>query len=425
MAGNAQNKLGELFVDIGVGGLGKTLKSLNSVSASFLLTKNAATQLVKPIVNMTHKFGQNAMGLEKMKLTFGTTIEQAQRMQAAFKKLGMEELGSDIQKISDLLTAKDYQGLGENFMAAMSKMQIDISEYNGSLESTLELFDKISDGLSEITKEEGAHQARFWAKQVSSDYSSLMFAKEQGLQFRNLPSIANEMSQEEVNKLIDGEKALINLQQTVFQSMSKIFVDNEEIITKAFKKLAGVAEDAPKTIKKFEKASIEMGKELKVQAPKVGTNVVIGGATGYVGGQVTKALIPIVAKEIAKKMGKKALLSTGAKAIFGGALEAIPGLGTAAGIALGVSTAADIAKMKEIYDDVMKNPQKYVDNNEIKQFEIMPELDALGESNLINNTTINVNQNITSTDPSLAGDESLRKIQEAKNRIAANKFSQD
>ena len=34
----AQNKLGELFVDIGVGGLGKTLKALNSVSASFLLT---------------------------------------------------------------------------------------------------------------------------------------------------------------------------------------------------------------------------------------------------------------------------------------------------------------------------------------------------------------------------------------------------
>lgn len=67
----AQNKLGELFVDIGVGGLGKTLKALNSVSASFLLTKNAAQQAVTPLLNMTKEGASLATTLSKISAATG------------------------------------------------------------------------------------------------------------------------------------------------------------------------------------------------------------------------------------------------------------------------------------------------------------------------------------------------------------------
>lgn len=391
MAGNAQSKLGELFVDIGVNGLGKTLKGLNSISASFLLTKNAATQLVKPIVNMTHQFGQSAIGLEKMKLTFGTTIEQAQRMQAAFKKLGMQELSGDIQRISDLLAAKNYQGLGENFMAAMSKMNIDIRDYNGSLESTLDLFDKISDGLEQITKGEGAEQARFWAKQISSDYTNLMFAKSQGISFSNLPKIANELSQEEVNTLIEGEKALQDLQMSVFKAMSKIFVDHEQGIINIINKFGGIVDKAPKVAETL--------------TPHAKDYAIKGGA-GLAGGLVVKA----VAKEAVKQMGAKTLLKTGAKIGLGAAAETVPFLGTAIGIASVASAASDIKKIKDIYDDVSG-----------KKFEYAPELDRLGESNLTNRTLI-INQNINTSDSVQAGRESIKEARAAENRATAHQL---
>lgn len=67
----AQSKLGELFVDIGVGGLGKTLKALNSVSASFLLTKNAAQQAVTPLLNMTKEGASLATTLSKISAATG------------------------------------------------------------------------------------------------------------------------------------------------------------------------------------------------------------------------------------------------------------------------------------------------------------------------------------------------------------------
>ncbi|MBQ2285319.1 MAG: hypothetical protein II244_06610, partial [Clostridia bacterium] len=73
MTGQAQNNLGQLFVDIGVGGLGQTLKALNSVSASFLLTKNAATQAIKPFIDMGKQAANSAVGIGKMAAALGTT----------------------------------------------------------------------------------------------------------------------------------------------------------------------------------------------------------------------------------------------------------------------------------------------------------------------------------------------------------------
>lgn len=53
----AKNEAGQLFLDFGATGLGKLVKGLNSLSASFLLTKNGAEQALKPIISMS----QNAV----------------------------------------------------------------------------------------------------------------------------------------------------------------------------------------------------------------------------------------------------------------------------------------------------------------------------------------------------------------------------
>ena len=60
----AKNEMGKLFVDIGIGGLGKALKSLNSVSASFLLGKNAAMQFAQTI-SQPFKEAGNAATISK------------------------------------------------------------------------------------------------------------------------------------------------------------------------------------------------------------------------------------------------------------------------------------------------------------------------------------------------------------------------
>lgn len=98
---NAKSELGQLFVDIGSSGLGTLIKGLNTVSASFLLTKNAATQFIKPIIEISQKAGRSILGLEKIRAVTGLTIDQLQEL-----KLWANESGVDfsnfINQVSSL-----------------------------------------------------------------------------------------------------------------------------------------------------------------------------------------------------------------------------------------------------------------------------------------------------------------------------------
>lgn len=86
----AQSKLGELFVDIGVGGLGKTLKALNSVSASFLLTKNAAQQAVKPLIDMSKQGASLSVAFDKISAATGISFEKLQNIRNWAKRNNVE-----------------------------------------------------------------------------------------------------------------------------------------------------------------------------------------------------------------------------------------------------------------------------------------------------------------------------------------------
>lgn len=116
--GAAQNKLGELFIDFGSSGLGTLLKGLNSVSASFLLTKTAAQQVIKPFQQMTTKALTTVTGWDKLNATMGLSLKELQDINI-FSKLNNVDFNQYIgqiktaqQKLIDIQTnmSNDVQG---------------------------------------------------------------------------------------------------------------------------------------------------------------------------------------------------------------------------------------------------------------------------------------------------------------------------
>ncbi len=158
--GQAQNQLGQLFVDIGVGGLGQTLKALNSVSASFLLTKNAATQALKPFVDMGKQAANSAVGIGKMAAALGTTTLNAQKLQYYLKTYQAEGLEGDVASLQNMFT-KMRAGLGgmSGEMATswnMIGLKKNWSDYSGSFEDTLQFIQDVKNALksSGMTEQE-------------------------------------------------------------------------------------------------------------------------------------------------------------------------------------------------------------------------------------------------------------------------------
>lgn len=76
----ATKGLGELFVELGLKGLGKTLGGLNAISAQFLLTKNAAEQAIKPIIGFSKEASSRLVGYDKINAVTGLSVKRLQEM---------------------------------------------------------------------------------------------------------------------------------------------------------------------------------------------------------------------------------------------------------------------------------------------------------------------------------------------------------
>lgn len=143
----AQNKLGELFVDLGVGGLGKTLKALNSVSASFLLTKNAAQQAITPFVQMSKESAAFATALDKIRAVTGLTgvqLESLKILETTKKVEGLTDALKNLQqKIINAKTGRD-QSAAAGF-ALLKLNPRELSEMN-----PVEAFDIIRNRLKDL-----------------------------------------------------------------------------------------------------------------------------------------------------------------------------------------------------------------------------------------------------------------------------------
>lgn len=149
--GQAQNKLGELFVDIGVGGLGKTLKALNSVSATFLMTKNAAVQAIKPIVDMGKQAASGAVGIGQMANSLATTAVNAQKLKWLFKQYNVEGAESGIGNLQQVLNRANtgYGGIDDMMAMSMQELGLHWRNYDGSFESVTKLIKDIQTAFKE------------------------------------------------------------------------------------------------------------------------------------------------------------------------------------------------------------------------------------------------------------------------------------
>lgn len=204
----AQSKLGELFVDIGLSGLGKTIQGLNAVSAGFLLTKNAAAEATKPLREFINGAKDTAVNTSKMTAMLGVTMQEYQKLAMYMKKHNLSEgLLDDMAQMMDKITEfhQRHIGFSQDFQIAANLLGIDFTKFTGDFESIISAFEEILPKLRGMD----ANQARLITKglQISPEwiYAALRsdFSLREGLtrtdvsieNYRELSEAQNELSE--------------------------------------------------------------------------------------------------------------------------------------------------------------------------------------------------------------------------------------
>lgn len=232
-SGAAQNKLGELFVDIGVGGLGKTLKALNSVSASFLLTKNAATQAVKPIIDVGKRTMSMAVDVGKLGSTLGLAYKDAYKLQYYFKHMNLNDgLVNDLERISEQfsLIAQGQSQLSGEQMLGFANLGMSWQKYYGGGFNKAQQFIK---DLQVATANMDRTKAATSLQQigVSTDW---LYAFDRGtFDLSDALSISNE----EINAAITAQEDLNAATLSLQQAMQKLVITITPLVSEYAPKL--------------------------------------------------------------------------------------------------------------------------------------------------------------------------------------------
>ncbi len=204
--------IGELFVEFGAKGLPTLLKGLNSVSASFLLGKNAANQFVQTLTQPAKEAGRTATQIGKMSTALGTTYKDFMKLQLYMKSHNLSEgLIGDIEKLQQNFL--DWRaGIAEipgSIITGLARIGHNINEYSGTYESMLQLWEDIQQGTQTFSKD--------YRNQI---FRLLTISPEWGYAFDNsefnLKDYAT-ISDKEVQALIDAQNAMANLGANIEQ----------------------------------------------------------------------------------------------------------------------------------------------------------------------------------------------------------------
>lgn len=279
--GKQSQGIGELFIEFGSKGLPTLLKGLNTVSASFLLGKNAASQFANMLTKPIKDAGNAAVQIGKMSSALGITMKEAMKLQMYFQKHGLSEsLLGDLTSVSDMLT-KVQMGIGgisSEFAYAMHKMGLDWTDYDGSMESMI----RLTNDVKKATAGMEANQKRVLMKAVglSPEWS---YAFERGdFNLADYKTITDE----QVQALIDSQEAMNNLTGALKQL-------NMHITEKW----------APALIPVLDWLSDKIGKGAEGKYDKTVVNGVK--TAGTVEALFNPLTLPIVAGRAAAKAGKK------------------------------------------------------------------------------------------------------------------------
>lgn len=189
----AKNELGQLFVDIGINGLGKTLKGLNSVAATFLLGKNAANQFVQTMAQPFKEMGNGAVQINKMSKALGTSTREFQRMYYYLKQYKSEDLLGDIEKIMEAI--QDFNGSKGTVPEGWAFVQGSIKgganalfeDLTPDLQGALKFIDRLKKGVSDLDTNRQAWLLR--EAQMSSGWLHLW---ERGIDTNNYVSFSDK-----------------------------------------------------------------------------------------------------------------------------------------------------------------------------------------------------------------------------------------
>lgn len=152
----AKNELGKLFVDIGIGGLGKTLKGLNSVAATFLLGKNAATQFAHTLTEPFKQAGNTAVGIGKMSNALATSSMEYQKLAMYLKRFNLsDELLGDVNKLEQTFydLSQGFTNLQGSLAVGLSQAGLNAKDYKGTFEDTMKLIDDLQRATANMSKE--------------------------------------------------------------------------------------------------------------------------------------------------------------------------------------------------------------------------------------------------------------------------------
>lgn len=205
--GAAQNKLGELFVELGSKGAPTLLKQLNSVSALFLLGKNAATQFVQTLSQPFKEAGKSAVEIGKMSTALGLTFQEYMRLHLYLKSHNLSDaLISDMASVSDMLTkvSMGIGGISGEFAYAMHRMGLSWTDYDGSFKSIQQL----TKDVQNATEGMDAAQKRVMLQSVGLSSPEWQYAFER--ENFNLDEYKT-ITDEQVNELIKTQESMANL----------------------------------------------------------------------------------------------------------------------------------------------------------------------------------------------------------------------
>lgn len=197
--------IGELFVEFGAKGLPTLLKGLNTVSASFLLGKNAANQFVQTLTQPAKEAGKTAVEIGKMSNALGISYKEYMRLRQYIKSHSLSEgLIDDIAKLQKVF--QDFNaGLGNipgELSVALQRSGHNITEYSGDFESILRLIKDIESGTQGSDKNYRNQTLRMAG--LSPEWG---YAFDRGFDISKYTTISND----EVEALIKAQESMANL----------------------------------------------------------------------------------------------------------------------------------------------------------------------------------------------------------------------
>ncbi len=174
-----QGKLGELFIDLGVKGFPKFLKQLNSISATFLLTKTAAGQLIKPLEKIgeaVKEAGNAGLDITKKSNALATSPLNVQKLQKYLKsKNASEGLINDIAQLETLLYGANHGrgGLPPRFLESLHLLDLNHTNYQGDFESILRFIDDVQTAVKKKNLNPTTRNARYRDLGLSTEWAYL------------------------------------------------------------------------------------------------------------------------------------------------------------------------------------------------------------------------------------------------------------